>query len=87
MNEARIKTSTRNPTLRLLFFGIAMILRNVWVWFHFYVFSTPRQGGRKINLERLRFRALLSWVVHVAENDLGFLDFTTTYRNPLTWNY
>lgn len=87
MNEARIKTSTRNPALRLLFFGLAMILRNVWVWFHFHVLSTPRKGGRKFNLERLRFRTLLVWLVHIAENDLGFYDSLNIDRNPLTWNY
>src|SRR5208337_3971560 len=35
MNEARIKTCTRDPRLRLLFVGIALVLRNVWVWIHF----------------------------------------------------
>ena len=34
MNEARIKTCTRDPRLRLLFVGIALVLRNVWVWIH-----------------------------------------------------
>lgn len=29
MNEARIKTCTRDPALRLLFIGIALVLRNV----------------------------------------------------------
>ena len=35
MNEARIKTCTRDPRLRLLFVAIALVLRNVWVWIHF----------------------------------------------------
>ena len=35
MNKARIKTCTRDPRLRLLFVGIALVLRNVWVWLHF----------------------------------------------------
>ena len=30
MNQCRIRTYTRNPTLRLLFVGIALLLRNVW---------------------------------------------------------
>lgn len=34
-NEARIKTCTRNPPLRLLFVGVALVLRNVWVWLDF----------------------------------------------------
>jgi len=35
MNEARIRTCTRDPRQRLLFVGIALVLRNVWVWLHF----------------------------------------------------
>ena len=31
LHQARIRTSTRDPALRLLFVGIALILRNVWV--------------------------------------------------------
>jgi len=33
MNECRIRTSTRKPQLRLLYFALAMIMRNCWVWF------------------------------------------------------
>jgi putative transposase len=31
LHEARIKTTTRDPQLRLLFVSIALFLRNVWV--------------------------------------------------------
>ena len=31
MNEARIKTCVRDPGERLLFVGVALVLRNVWV--------------------------------------------------------
>jgi len=59
MNEARIRTCTRNPLLRLFFFALAMILRNVWVWFHLTRLC-QREGRRLIlHLERLRFRDLL----------------------------
>jgi len=34
LNEARIKTCTRDPQLRLLFVGIALVVRNVWVQMH-----------------------------------------------------
>ena len=59
MNEGRIRTCTRNPLLRLFFFALAMILRNVWVWFHLTTLS--EQHGRRLilHLERLRFRDFL----------------------------
>jgi hypothetical protein len=34
LGEACIKTTPRHPTLQLLFVGIALLLRNVWVWVH-----------------------------------------------------
>src|SRR3954469_12974957 len=34
MHEARIRTTTRNPVVRLLYVGIALVLRNLWVWLH-----------------------------------------------------
>jgi hypothetical protein len=78
MNEARIRTCTRNPLLRLFFFGLAMILRNVWVWFHLTTLS-ERHGRRLIlHLERLRFRDLLLHLQRVVEATLGITQTTLT---------
>jgi putative transposase len=71
MNQARGRTSTRRPELRLLYVGVALILRNEWVWLHFELLSTPRRGGRLIRLERLRLRALLRWLIDVIEEAFG----------------
>ncbi|HUR53740.1 MAG TPA: hypothetical protein VMZ71_06395 [Gemmataceae bacterium] len=30
MNQLRVRTTTRNPALRLLFVAVALILRNLW---------------------------------------------------------
>jgi Transposase DDE domain len=74
MNQARGRTSTRRPELRLLYVGISLVLRNEWVWLHFTVLSTPRRGGRLIRLERLRLRALLHWLIQVIEEAFGTID-------------
>lgn len=80
MNQARGRTSTRRPELRLLYVGIALVLRNEWVWLHFAVLSTPRRGGRLIRLERLRLRALLHWLLQVIEEAFGTIHETQTER-------
>jgi putative transposase len=80
MNQARGRTSTRRPELRLLYAGIALVLRNEWVWLHFEVLSTPRRGGRLIRLERLRLRAPLHWVIQVIEEAFGTIGETHTER-------
>jgi hypothetical protein len=82
MHQGRIKTCTRSPLLRYLYVAIALILRNVWVWLHWEVLSTPRRGGRRLNLQRLTFEGLLVLLVHVAEALLGFYDRCTAERPP-----
>jgi Transposase DDE domain len=79
MNQARIRTCTRDPLLRLLFVGIALILRNVWVWLHLLVLSSPHRGGRLLRLEKLRFRTLLLWLIHLVESVLGVHDATQAH--------
>jgi putative transposase len=79
MHEARIRTATRDPRLRLLYVGLALVLRNAWVWFHYRVLARPRRGGREICLELLRFRTMLLWLQHVAEATLGVRDTAPAY--------
>ena len=67
----RIRTCTRDPLLRLLYVGVALILRNVWVWLHWEALANPRRGGRRIDLSQLRFRQMLLWLQHYAEDWLG----------------
>lgn len=82
LGEACIKTTTRNPTLRLLFVGIALFLRNVWVQLHWHYLATPRRGARQLNLDKLRFRTLLTWLTHLAEETFGTNDIIIAERGP-----
>jgi hypothetical protein len=81
MHEGRIRTTTRNPVVRLLYVGIALVLRNLWVWLHYTLLARPRRGGRAILLERLRWETLLLWLLHVAEEAFGTRDVTYTERD------
>jgi Transposase DDE domain len=80
MHEGRIRTTTRRPAVRLLYVGIALVLRNLWVWLHYTLLALPRRGGRVILLERLRWETLLLWLLHVAEETFGVADSTVTER-------
>lgn len=82
LNEARIKTCTRSPLVRLFLVALALILRNVWVWLHWELLSTPRRGRRLLRLERMRFKALLLCLLHVAESLFGVLSETYIERKP-----
>ncbi len=80
MHEGRIRTTTRRPELRRLYVGIALVLRNLWVWLHDAVLAMPHRGGRVILLERLRWETLLLGLLHVAEETFGVADTTVTER-------
>jgi putative transposase len=80
MHQGRARTCTRNPEVRLLLVGVALVLRNVWVWLHYAVLSTPRRGNCRYNLERLTLRTMLLWLQHQAETELGLRDELSSER-------
>lgn len=67
MNEARIRTCTRDPRLRLLFVGIALVLRNIWVWLHFKLAKAKYSDEPRLFLELLRFQEMLLWITQVVQ--------------------
>jgi putative transposase len=71
LNQARIRTTTRKPLLRLLFVGLALVLRNVYVQLHWEVLSLPRRGQRVVDLSQLPLKAMLHWLAAVTEALLG----------------
>jgi putative transposase len=71
MNEARIKTCTRDPRERLLFVGIALVLRNVWVWLHFRFAKRKHSAEPQLFHALLRFKEMLLWITQVVQRILG----------------
>jgi len=76
MNQARVRTTTRRPGLRFLFVAVALLLRNLWAWLHWVALARRQAGGRRVRLGRLRFRALVLWLAHLAERWFGYDDRT-----------
>jgi hypothetical protein len=62
MHQARIRTSSHKPAWRLLFMGVALVLRNIWVWLHAEVMAQPKRGARQLRPQSLRFARLLLWL-------------------------
>jgi hypothetical protein len=89
MNEARIRTCTRSPRERLLYVGIALVLRNVWVWLHFRLAKGKWTEEPQLFLELLRFQEMLLWIAQVIAKLLGAdrkpgIDFDTYQRITAT---
>jgi Transposase DDE domain len=82
MHRARIRTTTRNPRLRLFFVAVALLLRNLWAWVHWTALARRRRGGRRVQLDRLRFATLLLWLAHLAEAAFRYTDHTTAEHPP-----
>lgn len=77
MNQCRARTCTRAPAVRLLLVGVALVLRNVWVWLHWEVLSGRHRGRRTLRLERLSVKGLLLMLLEVA---VELFDVTDTIR-------
>jgi hypothetical protein len=80
MNQCRIRTTTQKFNVRFLYVAIGLLLRNLWVWLHHFVLSSPRRGSRRYNWHRLRVKRMLKWLEHVAEEMFGLVDTITTER-------
>jgi hypothetical protein len=71
MERARIRTSSRDPLRRLLFAGLALLLRNAWVWLHLMRIAARHGTVLTLHLERLRFTDLLLKLQTFAEHLLN----------------
>jgi hypothetical protein len=80
-HQARIRTSSRNPALRLMFMGVALVLRNVWVWLHAEVMAQPQRGARLFRQHSLRFACLLLWLVMEVANHYRLLRKIPVYHD------
>jgi IS4 transposase len=80
LNQARVRTGSRSALLRLLFVGLALVLRNVYVWLHWEVLAHQRRGKRRVDLSPLPLRALLHWLLRVVETFLGVVESMPSER-------
>jgi hypothetical protein len=62
-HPARMRTSSRTPALRLLFVGVALVLRNAWVWLQAEGMAQPQRGARQLRPQVLRFARVLLWLM------------------------
>ena len=61
-NVCRIRTTTKNPVLRLLFVGVSFLLVNIWVNLLWRRISQPRRGGRLIYRDKFPLKQMLSFL-------------------------
>ena len=70
MNQARLRTCSRSPELRLLAVASAFLLRNLWALCRWMTLSRSRPG-RPGGKSKFRFRTLLRWISRMVETRLA----------------
>lgn len=74
-NQARCWTTSRKPALRLLLFGIALLLENIWIHLKWCRISQPRRGGRLVWERRFPFRRMLYLLLQAIRKMYGVKDY------------
>jgi len=74
--QVRIRTNTRNPALRFVYLGLALILVNIWTLLRFRFCQIPRRGrsGRPLDPTRFKLRHLAAFLRLAIERHRGILD-------------
>ena len=78
LKQARIRTSSRDPLLRVFLVGVALVLRNVWVWLLWCYFREEVRGQLVVHFDKLRFRQMLDWIVR--EVSMSILNNDACYQ-------
>jgi hypothetical protein len=69
LNQARLRTASRSPELRLLAVGIAFLLRNLWALCAWMTLAHKGAGARS-GKSKFRFHLLLRWIAKEVESRL-----------------
>jgi putative transposase len=73
MHQGRARTCCSRAVFRLWLVGIALLLRNLWIWIRFQVTALPRRGRRFLPKDRFTFQWMLRWIARLANECLGLL--------------
>lgn len=81
-NHCRIRTTTKNPIVRLLFVALAFILVNLWVYILWHYVSRTKQGGRIIYSVLFPLKTMLELLSHAVERHFPIV--TAIHLSPVT---
>uniref|UniRef100_UPI00260F57B9 transposase n=1 Tax=Acaryochloris sp. IP29b_bin.137 TaxID=2969217 RepID=UPI00260F57B9 len=66
-NHCRIRTTTKNPVVRLLFVVLAFILVNIWITLLWAFVSATRRGGRRVYQDLFPLKTLVEFISQAIE--------------------
>jgi hypothetical protein len=71
MNLVRVRTTSKSPTLRLFYVGLALTMLNLWVFVKWTLVSRPRRGGRLVLHRLLPLARWRLWLWEVVKQRQG----------------
>ncbi|MEG3224051.1 MAG: hypothetical protein BME94_00645 [Methanobacteriales archaeon Met13] len=74
MNQARARTTTKKPALRLLYIGLGFLLVNIWIYIQWTYLSIRRKGGHQP--VPWTFKTMQRQITRKTEEKLGFQEDT-----------
>ena len=70
-NQCRIRTTTKNPIVRLLFVSIAFLIVNLWIYLLWRYISRSRRGGRLLYPKLFSLAQMLGFLRQAVDRIYG----------------
>lgn len=81
MNRVRVRTSSTDPALRLLYVGVAFLILNLWVVLKRRMACDVHHHGKRYNHRGFTIFRMCRFLIRAIEHRLGTVD---TIRKPVT---
>jgi len=72
LGQCLAQTTSKEERVRLLWVGLALLLRQFWAWAHAEVLAQRQPHRRVQQPQRLRLACLTTWILHTLLTRLGF---------------
>ena len=73
MEQVRGRTTARNPALRVLWMGLALVINNIWIMLHWAYLVRRTQGPRRVARKHFIFDRMLQFLRRAIEAIYGVI--------------
>nr|WP_225895878.1 hypothetical protein [Dendronalium phyllosphericum] len=70
-NQCRIKTTIKNPIIRLLFVALAFLIINVWIYLLWHYISRLKRSTRQVFSHLFTLKQMLEFLRQAVDRNYG----------------
>ncbi|MEH2172778.1 MAG: hypothetical protein V7K45_07885 [Nostoc sp.] len=70
-NQCRIKTTIKNPTIRLLFVALAFLIINIWIYLVWHYLSRLKRSTRQVFSHLFTLKQMLEFLRQAVDRNYG----------------